>query len=71
MLHQVSAHPNGSTDLLSDAIRRCCAAVEIAGARAIDDDAVKFYAYHGFVQSTLGERVMLLAIETARAALAG
>ena len=63
-------------DLLSDAIRRCCAASEIAGARAIiahaiDDDAAGFYERHGFVHSPLGERVMLLPIETARAAFAG
>jgi GNAT superfamily N-acetyltransferase len=63
-------------DLLSDAVRRCCAAADVAGARAIvahaiDDDAVKFYAHHGFVLSPLGERVMLLPIETARASLAG
>lgn len=63
-------------DLLADAVRRCCAAADIAGARAIlahaiDDDAVGFYLRHGFVQSTLGERVMLLPIETARAALVG
>lgn len=63
-------------DLLSDAIRRCCAAAEIAGARAIvahaiDDDAVGFYERHGFVRSILGERVMLLPIEAARVALKG
>ncbi len=63
-------------DLLADAVRRCCAAAEIAGARAIiahaiDDDAVSFYLHHGFVHSSLGERVMLLPIETARAALGG
>lgn len=63
-------------DLLADAVRRCCAAAEIAGARAIvahaiDDDAVAFYLHHGFVHSSLGERVMVLPIETARAALAG
>jgi GNAT superfamily N-acetyltransferase len=62
-------------DLLSDAIRRCCAVSEIAGVRAIvahaiDDDAVRFYQRHGFVRSPLGERVMMLAIEIARAALA-
>ena len=61
-------------DLLADAVRRCCAAAEIAGARAIiahaiDDDAVNFYLHHGFVQSSLGERLMLLPIESARAAL--
>lgn len=62
-------------DLLADAIRRCCAASEIVGVRAIiahaiDDDAVRFYRRHGFVLSPLGERVMLLPIEAALAALA-
>lgn len=61
-------------DLLADAIRRCCAAADIAGAcaiiaHAIDDDAAKFYDRYGFIHSPLGERVMLLPIETARAAL--
>ncbi len=61
-------------DLLADAIRRCGAAAEIIGARAIvthaiDDDAAQFYARYGFISSPLGERVMLLPIETARAAL--
>jgi hypothetical protein len=50
------------------------AASDIAGVRAIvahaiDDQTVRFYQHHGFVPSPLGERVMLLAIETARAAL--
>lgn len=62
------------TDLLADALRRCLAASDIAGARgviahAIDDDAVGFYRRHGFLLSPLGERVMLLPIETARALL--
>lgn len=62
-------------NILADAIRRCCAASEIVGARAIiahaiDDDAVRFYRRHGFVLSPLGERVMLLPIEAALAALA-
>jgi GNAT superfamily N-acetyltransferase len=61
-------------DLLSDAVRRCCAASEIAGARAIvahaiDDDAVRFYLHHGFLLSPLGERVMMLPMEAARVAL--
>lgn len=61
-------------DLLADAIRRCCAVAQIAGARAIiahaiDAEAEKFYGYHGFVPSPLGGRVMLLTIEDARAAL--
>ncbi len=62
------------SDLLSDALRRCLAVAEIAGARgivahAIDDDAVRFYERHGFVHSPLGERVMLLPIEVARSLL--
>lgn len=58
-------------DLLADALRRCAAASEIAGVRgvivhAIDDDAVGFYARHGFIASPLGERVLLMPIETVR-----
>jgi GNAT superfamily N-acetyltransferase len=60
------------TGMLADALRRCLAASGIAGARgvvahAIDDDAVGFYRRHGFLVAPLGERVMLLPIETARA----
>jgi GNAT superfamily N-acetyltransferase len=59
------------TELLADALRRCLSAADIAGVRgiiahAIDDDAVGFYRRHGFQLSPLGERVMLLPIETAR-----
>jgi GNAT superfamily N-acetyltransferase len=59
------------TGLLVDTIRRCVAASEIVGARgiiahAIDDTAAQYYIHHGFVLSPLGERVMLLPIETAR-----
>ncbi|MHB1302278.1 MAG: GNAT family N-acetyltransferase [Acidiphilium sp.] len=59
------------TDLLSDALKRCLAASEIAGVRAvvahaIDDDAVGFYRRHGFLLSPLGDRIMLMPIETAR-----
>lgn len=58
--------------LLADALRRCLAASEIAGVRgvvahAIDEAAVLFYERHGFVRSPLGERVMLMPIETVRA----
>ena len=47
------------------------AASEIAGvrgvmARAIDEDAARFYEAHGFVRSPLGERVMLMGIEAVR-----
>ena len=57
--------------LLGDALRRCLAASEIAGARgviahAIDETAVGFYERHGFIRSPLGERVMLMPIETVR-----
>jgi len=57
--------------LLVDALRRCLAASKIAGARgvvahAIDEAAVGFYERHGFVRSPLGERVMLMPIETVR-----
>lgn len=59
-------------DLLADALRRCVAAAEIAGVRgvithAIDDDAVRFYEHHGFKRSPLGDRTMLIPIETIRA----
>lgn len=60
--------------LLVDAVRRCLAASQIAGARAIvahaiDEQAVAFYARHGFIRSPLGERIMLIPMETARALL--
>ena len=52
-------------------LRRCLRASEIAGARgvvahAIDEAAVGFYERHGFLRSPLGERVMLMPIETVR-----
>src|SRR5947209_5990418 len=70
--HDASAFQNGTHPSLADALRRCLAASEIAGVRAvvahaIDDDAVQFYQRHGFLRSTLGERVMLLPIEAVRA----
>src|SRR5262249_51530673 len=57
--------------LLADALRRCLAASEIAGVRgvvahAIDETAAGFYQRHGFLRSPLGERVMLMPIETVR-----
>ena len=63
------------TALLSDALRRCLAAADIVGARgvlahAIDDEAVHFYQRCGFLLSPLGERVMLMPIETVRALFA-
>jgi GNAT superfamily N-acetyltransferase len=59
-------------DLLSDGVRRCVEVSEIAGVRgiithAIDDDAVRFYQHHGFLRCPLGDRVMLMPIEAARA----
>ena len=59
-------------DLLSDALRRCLAVSDIAGVRAvvahaIDDAAMDFYQRHGFMLSPLGERVMLMPIETVQA----
>jgi GNAT superfamily N-acetyltransferase len=64
------------TDLLSDALRRCLEASEIAGVRAvvthaIDDHAVSFYQRHGFVLSPLAEQVMLMPIEMVQALLSG
>ena len=61
--------------LLTDALRRCLAASEIAGVRgvvahAIDEAAVEFYKRHGFIRSPLGERVMLMPIETVRSLVA-
>jgi ribosomal protein S18 acetylase RimI-like enzyme len=57
--------------LLADALRRCLAASRIAEVRgvvahAIDDEAVGFYERHGFMRCPLGERVMLMPIETLR-----
>jgi predicted N-acetyltransferase YhbS len=57
--------------LLVDALRRCLAASEIAGVRAvvahaIDEGAAGFYQRHGFIHSPLGERVMLIPIEIVR-----
>jgi GNAT superfamily N-acetyltransferase len=64
------------TELLSDALRRCLSASEIAGARgviahAIDEEAARFYQRHGFVASPLGTRVMLMPMETLRALFEG
>lgn len=62
-------------DLLADALQRCVAASEIAGARAIivhaiDEKAADFYRRHGFVTSPLGELVMLTPVEAVRSAVA-
>lgn len=58
-------------DLLSDAIHRCLAASEIAGARAIiahaiDDRAAAFYNAHGFSPSPLAPHLMILPIDHIR-----
>jgi GNAT superfamily N-acetyltransferase len=63
------------TALLSDALRRCLAAADIVGARgvvaqAIDDDAFRFYRRRGFLPSPLGERVVVMPIETVGTLLA-
>ena len=60
--------------LLADALRRCLAASQIAGVRgivahAIDETAVAFYVRHGFARSPLGERIMLMPIETVQSLL--
>jgi GNAT superfamily N-acetyltransferase len=62
------------TDMLRDALMRCVAIAEMAGVRgiiaqAIDDDDVLFYRRHGFINMPHRERLMLLPIETARAAI--
>jgi GNAT superfamily N-acetyltransferase len=62
--------------LLGDALRRCLAGSEIAGVRgiiahAIDEAAASFYERHGFIRCPIGERVMLMAIETVRSLVDG
>ncbi len=62
------------SSLLIDALRRCLAASEIAGARgvvahAIDEAAAGFYERYGFVRAPLGDRVMLMPVETVRSLL--
>lgn len=59
--------------LVADALRRCRAAADIAGIRAvivhpIDDDATQFL---GFIPSPLGPRVLIMPIETVRSVLSG
>jgi GNAT superfamily N-acetyltransferase len=60
--------------LLRDALLRCLATCEIVGARAIathaiDDAAAEFYKRHGFVPALLGDRTLLLPVETLRATI--
>jgi GNAT superfamily N-acetyltransferase len=57
--------------MLVDAIRRCVAASDVIGARgivaqAIDQPAAEFYQRHGFLLSPLGERVLVMPIESAK-----
>jgi|BEDMetMinimDraft_2_1075160.scaffolds.fasta_scaffold17115_2 GNAT superfamily N-acetyltransferase len=64
------------TDLLADAFKRCLTVSEVAGVRAvvthaIDEAAMAFYQRHGFLASPLGEKVLLMPIETIRALFAG
>lgn len=59
-------------ELLFDALSRCLTASEIVGVRAVathatDDAAVSFYQRHGFILSPLGERVLVMPIETVSA----
>lgn len=59
------------SNLLTDALRRCLIAAATAGVRAvivhaIDDEAAMFYERHGFLRSPLGERTLLMPIETVR-----
>jgi GNAT superfamily N-acetyltransferase len=62
--------------LLADALRRCAAVSAVAGVRgvvthAIDDAAAGFYLRHGFIAAPpLGERTLLMPIETLRRAVA-
>ncbi|MBP6011143.1 MAG: GNAT family N-acetyltransferase [Alphaproteobacteria bacterium] len=58
--------------LLIDGLRRCVAAAQLVGVRAIvahaiDDDAVAFYLKHYFLLSPLGARTVVLPIESALA----
>lgn len=57
------------SEMLSDALRRCLAVSAIVGARgvvahAIDDVAADFYLRHGFVRGVIGQRVMLMPMES-------
>ena len=63
------------TDLLADALKRCLTVSEVAGVRAvvthaIDEAAMAFYQRHGFLASPLGEKVLMMPIETIRALFA-
>ena len=60
--------------MLNEAISRTLAAASQIGVRAllvhaIDDEAVRFYRKFGFVPTPIGERTLLLPVETARQSL--
>lgn len=61
-------------DMLQEAITRTIAASDEIGIRALvvhalDDEAVKFYLKFGFILSPLGDRTLLLPMQTAMRAL--
>jgi GNAT superfamily N-acetyltransferase len=67
-LHQGKGLGSG---LLVDAVGRCLAGSAIIGARgivahAIDEEAAVFYGKHGFIRTSVHERLMLLPMETAQ-----
>lgn len=58
--------------LLKDALVRCLAAADIAGARAIlvhaiDDEAISFYKYFEFEETPLDPRILMLSMADIRA----
>lgn len=62
------------TGMLQEAISRTLTLSAEIGVRsllvhAIDDEAAQFYLKFGFIRSPIGDRTLLLPIETARAAL--
>ena len=61
-------------DLLQDAFRRILAASKIIGVRAVlvhalDDDAVRFWKDHEFIECPIGSRTFYLSIETIAGAI--
>lgn len=60
--------------MLNEAISRTLQAAQQIGVRAllvhaIDEEAVRFYLKYGFVPSPIGDRTLLLPVETARRSL--
>jgi GNAT superfamily N-acetyltransferase len=60
--------------LLEEALSRSIQMSEIAGIRAIlvhaiDDEAMRFYAKYGFIESPIGSQSLILPIETLRRSL--